>query len=290
MIKTLKKHPLPFLFLFMVCVILNTGCEAVSENKTLKEYIHLAHIRTWDTINQSIDPRVEQMDLSNFDMILLGGDLTEESSKEKKTLDYLDAIFDLDSPNTLWALGNHDNENLNWVEEKTTRPYFFTHYSDGITYVVLYTQENIDWVCTITGDQLKMLENVTDTISESSHLVVMTHKLIWILNHPELSAHQGTSAYDWSCNYQIHENGWMDDILPRLQAVQNRGVQVIALAGDIGNNVSTFEEQTKDGIYYLASGSNPDKKDAKFLKFEHDTLNKTLDWEFIEIEAYLKNQ
>ena len=269
-----------------LCVLILTilaGCNNSGEGSKDNTYIHLAHTRMWDTIVQRVDPRVEALDLSAYDMVLLGGDLTEESSKEKETLVYLDSIFDLDAPTTLWALGNHDNANLDWVEETTARPHFYTHHHKGITYVVLYTQENQDWICTITGKQLKMLQNVTDTITTSSHLVVMTHKLIWIFDHPELSKHQGKNAYDWSCNYKIHRNGWMTDILPRLQAVQNRGIQVIALAGDIGNNVDKFEERTMDDIYYLASGINPSNKKAKYLKFNHNVETKKLDWKFEQL-------
>lgn len=252
------------------------------------EYMHLAHIRIFDTINQVVDPRVEELDYSKYDLLLLGGDLTEESSESKETLVYLDSLFDLAAPTTLWALGNHDNANLEWVEETTGRPYFFTQHHNGITYVVLYTQEKEDWICTVTGDQLDMLHTVTDTISESSHLVILTHKLIWILNHPELAEHQGEAYYDWSCNYRIHANGWVTDILPRLQEVQKKGVQVIALAGDIGNNTEEFEERTSDGIYYLASGSNPENNDAKFLKFRHDIKNRKLNWDFVKINNQLR--
>ncbi len=259
------------------------GCD--NQSTVINSYIHVAHTRTWDTVEQKLDPRIEAIDYSQYDLVLLGGDLTEESSKERKTLNYLDSVFDLSSPNTLWALGNHDNANLDWVEATTGRKYYNHYHKDGITYVVLYTQEKEDWICTITGDQRRMLDQVIDTISDSSHLIIMTHKLIWIKDHPELAEHQGEKAYDWSCNYKIHRNDWMTGILPQLQKVQERGVQVIALAGDIGNNVDQFEERTKDSIYYLASGINCDNKNSKYLTFTHNVDNRSLNWKFSSLSG-----
>ena len=110
----------------------------------------------------------------------------------------------------------------------------------------------------------------------------MTHKLIWLKDHKELEKYRGVEDYDWACNYKIKTNGWMTEILPGLRAVQKRGVQVIALAGDIGNNVNKFEERTKDKIYYLASGINPDNKKAKYLKFYHNVEKERLKWKFVK--------
>lgn len=278
------------IFFFLLTVILLQACtenqpEAPCDKNA--HYIHVAHTRLRDTVNQKVDPRIEAIDFSKFDMTLLGGDLCEETSKEAKTLDYLQPIFDLKSPNTLWALGNHDNAHLEYVEAATERPYIFSHHKNGITFIVLYTQENEDWMCQMTGNQLDLFKSVTDTIQSSSHLVIMTHKLIWIYNNEELKEHQGTNYYNWSCNYRIHETNWLTDYLPKLQEIQNKGIQVICLAGDIGNNVQEFEERTSDGIYYLASGINPEDEDVKFLQFDHDLEKRNLDWRFVELEKFL---
>jgi hypothetical protein len=276
------------ILIFFGAVLLLASCDPGPANP--QRYLHLAHIRTLDTLQQGVDPRIEQLDLSPYGMILLGGDLTEESSKERSTLEYLDKLFHLRSTGTLWTLGNHDNANTNWVTDFTGRPITYTYHQDGITWVVLYTQEEKDWICTITGEQLEMLQSVTDTIQESSHLVVMTHKLVWIMDNPEMAEHQGVSFYDWSCNYRIHANNWNTDILPALREVQDRGVQVICLAGDIGNNVRTFEEQTEDGIVYLASGlpvNATQKPESQVLIFTHDWKLGTLDWEFVLLDELL---
>jgi hypothetical protein len=101
------------ILIFFGAVLLLASCDPGPANP--QRYLHLAHIRTLDTLQQGVDPRIEQLDLSQYEMILLGGDLTEESSKERSTLEYLDKLFHLRSTGTLWTLGNHDNANTNWV-------------------------------------------------------------------------------------------------------------------------------------------------------------------------------
>jgi len=276
------------LLLSMLCLCLQ--CEMPKSSPYIKNYIHVAHTRIFDTVHQVIDPRMESINYGVFDKVLLGGDLCEESSKRNDILVYLDSIFDLRASTTLWALGNHDNANLDLVEKATGRPRFYTTHQDGITFIVLYTQEKEDWICTITGKQLDLIESVTDTIKESSHLVVMTHKLIWIKDHPDMKEHQGDKPYNWSCNYMITRNGWQTEIVPMLQKAEKRGVEVIALAGDIGNHVSEFEVHASDGIDYLASGTNPEKEGIKLLHFRHNVKTRDLDWKFIEVEAFLENK
>ena len=277
------------LVLLVACTIFG-ACQSGSDcSEGFKHYIHVAHTRMMDTVTQVVDPRIEQINYDQFDMVLLGGDLCEESSKRYDILEYLDGVFDLDAPTTLWALGNHDNARLDFVEKATGRPYIYSYHRNGITYIVLYTQEKEDWICTITGKQMDLIRSVTDTIQESSHLIVMTHKLIWLWNNPEFAEHVGTEKYNWSSNYKMYRNGWKHEILPLLRKVMDRGIQVIALAGDVGNYVNEFEERTSDGIYYLASGNNPDNKKAKFLHFRHHVPTGMLSWQFEPLEAFLKN-
>ncbi len=273
--------------LALVLLISFFGCDLSKKSSPIKNYIHVAHTRIFDTVNQVIDPRMEKIDYGQFDMVLLGGDLCEETSKEYSTLEYLDSIFNLKSSSTLWALGNHDNAHLDYVEKATGKPHFYSMHQNGITFLVLYTQEKEDWICTITGKQLELIKNVTDTIQNSSHLVIMTHKLIWIKDHPNMREHQGVKYYDWSCNYAITKNGWQEEITPMLQKVEARGIEVIALAGDIGNYVSEFEVHSDDGIDYLASGTNPEKKGIKFLHFKHNTKTKELTWRFVPVEPFI---
>jgi len=119
-------------FFFLAFIMAMGSCSFPNEPSSVNNYIHVAHTRIFDTVNQVIDPRMEKIDYGQFDMVLLGGDLCEESSKELSTLQYLDSVFDLKSPHTLWALGNHDNANLDLVEKITERPRFYTTHRDNL--------------------------------------------------------------------------------------------------------------------------------------------------------------
>ncbi len=270
--------------LFILSVFF-TSCRQTTE-KEEKQYLFLSHTRTLDTLHQNLDARIEKMDFSPYDLLLLGGDLTEETSKKRSTMEYVDRIFNLSSPNTHWALGNHDNADTALVQEFTKKPITYTFNRDGITWVVLYTEEKADWICTITGEQLAMLQAVTDTISQSSHLIVMTHKPVWLRDHPDLKAYAGTNRWNWACNYMITQTNWPEEVLPRLRAVQARGVQVICLAGDFGNNQQSFEVKTPDGIQYLGCGIpvlDEKRPLGRMLRFHHKPKERALSWEFVLI-------
>ena len=262
-------------------------CLSCEDNPTcddeIKHYIHLSHTRIFDTINQVVDPRIEQINLDPFDLVLLGGDICEETSKRYDILEYVDGVFNVSHPNTLWTIGNHDDTNLEYFQKITRRPHTYSYHKNGITFVVLNAIDPLDdW-------KIKTLTKVTDTISNSSHLILMTHHLIWLEKHEELIEHRGKNLYSWSSNFKATDRGYMKKILPHLRKVRKRGIQVIALAGDIGNNKTFFEERTEDGIYYLASGSNPERKDVKFLHFRHHIASQSLTWEFVNIEEFLAN-
>ncbi|MEM9548382.1 MAG: hypothetical protein AAGA77_20530 [Bacteroidota bacterium] len=216
-------------------------------------------------------------------MILLGGDLCEETSKRYDILEYVDRTLNVSDMNTLWTVGNHDDANLEDVSKITGRPITYSYHKNGITFVILYSVYPLD------DGQIDLLTAVTDTISESSHLIVKTHNIISLAKHNELKEHRSSSTYNWACNYKATDRGWMKKILPQLRKVRKKGIDVIALAGDIGNNRTWFEERTEDGIYYLASGNNPKRKDAKFLHFRHHVPSKSLTWDFINLEEYLAN-
>ncbi len=233
-----------------------------------------------DTITQKVDPRIEKLPFEDYDLTLLGGDMAEETSKFDWAMDYMTNIFHLEKPTTHWALGNHDNADMDLVKKHTNRHHFYTAHHNGITFLVLYTQEEIDWKCHIAEPQLSMIQAVTDTIQNSSHLIVMAHKLLWIRNNPELKHHQGTHEYNWSCNYWVTASNWNKDVKPLLQKVQQRGIQVLCIGGDIGNNIKEMEDKTSDGIVYLGSGIHAHDKKSKILLFDHNLKTKELNWHF----------
>ncbi len=245
-------------------------------------YLHIAHTRS----NKNIEvlDAVKNLNYSNYDMLWLGGDMAIHTSEDDATMQLMDELFDLDHPNTLWSLGNHDNTDLERVQRFTQRPTYYSHHHNGITFLVLDTQDSLS---NIVGKQQVLVNSVLDTIQASSHLVILHHKLIWMLGHPELEeqipdvTNGGTGA---TCVQCINPNNFYTDIYHKLVKVKKRGVEVICVGGDIGFKAKEFDYQTKEGIHFLASGIADDTLVNKVLIFQHDLDKQKLIWAFKNIE------
>lgn len=271
------KQFITYTFLFVLALVSCNKRAVVEENKT---YIYISHTRTKE--NPLIDSSAEKIDYSKFDIVMLGGDLAYLSSEDDTTMNYLDSIFDLSNPKTLWSLGHHDYSDLERVSQYTKRNNYYSSWFDGITFIVLDTR--VDTSC-IIGKQLEFFNSIIDTLSNSSHLIVMTHKLIWMYNNEDLEPliDSVSNARFAHCDYCLSENNFYKDIYPKLVEVQKQGIDVICIAGDIGFKVSEFEYKTPDGIMFLASGFDYRKKENKVLIFEHNVKEKELNWSFHSI-------
>lgn len=249
-----------------------------------KNYICVSHTRT--KTNPLIDSMVERVDFSKFDMLLLGGDLAYLTSKDNYTMLHVDSIFDLENENTLWALGNHDYSDLDKIQEFTNRPPYYSFYNDGITFIVLDTQDSLS---NIIGEQKDFFDRIVDTIKESSHLIILHHKLIWMYGNaylePQISSVSNAELGD--CFYCINPNNFYTSIYPKLLEVKQKGIDVICIAGDIGFQVKEFEYITSDGIYFLASGIYSGTIGNKVLLFHNDITNKKITWEYTLITELL---
>lgn len=277
-----------FIFIILSNVILISCTKdpliSTSEIATSATYLHLAHTRT-DT-NPSMDSIVESIDYSAFNMLWLGGDLAWLTSQDDATLNHVDSIYSLASEHTLWALGNHDYFDLNRVETVTGRPPFYAYYKNGITFLVLDTQDSVS---SITSAQLLLLSNIKDTIQSSSHLILLHHKLIWMHGNPNLeplidSISNGPLG---DCDWCINPNNFYDDVYPMLLEIKQNGIEVLCLAGDIGGKVSEFQHLTEDGIFLLASGIKAGDTGNKGLLFTHNIRAKTLGWKYHLLNHFL---
>jgi len=250
----------------------------------IKNYIHIAHTRT--NSNPLMDSIIESINYGKFDMLWLGGDLANLTSKDDYTMQHVDSVFHLGNRNTLWSLGNHDYSDLTRIRKFTNRPLYYSFYKDGITFIVLDTQDSLS---NIIGAQKKIFESVVDTIQKSSHLIILHHKLIWMYGNtflePQISSVSNGEL--GSCFYCINPNNFYTDIYPKLLEVKQKGIEVICIAGDIGFKVKDFEYTTSDGIYFLASGIYSGTKSNKALLFHHDITNKKLTWEYKLIKNLL---
>lgn len=242
-----------------------------------KKYLHISHTKS-DSI-EFINANATTIDYSKYDLLMLGGDMGYSSSENAPSLNRLDAVFDLDNPNTLWALGNHDYANLSLLTDYTQRPTYYAYAKNGITFVVLDSQDSL---CYITGDQFVFLNEVLDTIENSSHLVLLHHKLIWMPNNETLSPQIASVSNGplGDCHYCLNPNNFYADIYPRLVNIQNNGTKVLCIGGDLGFNSTTFSYQTPDGIEFLGSGISAENEENHAILFHHDVKNQVMTWEF----------
>jgi hypothetical protein len=282
------------------------ACTTPQDND--RTYIFLGHPYDWQDW-YGIDPRLEQLDYSLYDQVWLGGDVCSRTTFKPSTLDYLDSIFDLSSDKLQWTLGNHDIKygNIHFITDKTGRPTYYTQTFDGICLLVLNTNlfrffpaKQLTDDCEERLSQLQLIESVTDTVSECSHLVILHHHAImsdlrrdsigqipdvFNINYPDVQA---------SCDSAFYLTNFL---YPKLQKVKKRGVEVVLVGGDLGMRSKTCEFWTPDSIVFLGSGINnslefetaPDyvtsfNKDS-ILIFRRDVEKQTLDWEFVELNG-----
>ena len=245
-----------------------------------KQYLHLSHTRT--KRNPLMDSLVEKVDYSKFDMLWLGGDLAYLTSRDDMTMAHIDSIFDVGNINTLWTLGNHDYSDLNRVKRYTKRPPYYAANQDGITLVVLDTQENLS---NIADAQKDFLMGILDTVQKSSHLILLHHKLIWMYGnaHLEPKISSISNARLGACSYCVNPNNFNSEIYPKLVEIKKKGVEVVCIGGDIGFHAKEFEYLTPEGIHFLASGITYGQDENKALLFQHNLSDKTLTWDFKQL-------
>jgi len=253
------------------------SCANVIKEVTNKseEFIFIGHPRTSDQINQSMLSSVERIDYSRFSMTLLGGDLTLNSTSNK-ALSYLDSILDISSPNTLFALGNHDFPNP-LLDSFTGRDSYYAYYRNGLTYLVLNTEDDPG---NISNDQIDLIKEVTDTISQSSHLIILHHRILWMIGNNDLNSLLslvGGSTRD------ISSTNFYSDVYPLLVKVEDKGVDVICLAGDRTN--INIDYITNDSVQFIATGMKPAHPDSTnyVVIFQHNIKHRSLDWNFCSL-------
>ncbi len=267
--------------LFLSMVLLTSCSKKVAPDVPHKEgtetYLCLSHTRA--DSNPHMDAEVELVDYTKFDMLWLGGDLAVNTSADDGTLEHLDSILNLSSEDVLWALGNHDYSNLDAIRELTDRKPFFTYHKSGITFIILDTQDSMS---NVVGEQLQFFNSVIDTISTSSHLVLLQHKLTWMYDNPDLEDQidDVSNGPSGDCFYCINPNNFYTEIYPKLLKVKGKGIEIICIAGDRGFKKNEFEYISEEGITFLATGIKSGDEDNQALIFSHDLELKELTWHY----------
>lgn len=287
--------------------LLMTGC--LTDEEVLNKYLFLGHPYDWND-GYRLDPRLEQIDLSVYRQIWLGGDVCSRTTEKPETLSYLDSVLDFSNEHVQWTLGNHDvmygNDSL--LTNLTGKPSFYTQpLGGGITLMVLNT--NLFWFwpskpppedCAEKEAQYQMIRSVLDTIERSSHLVILHHHSLLKDHKPDslqevFNIDPGTVAM--TCEY---EDQFSALVYPELVAAQNRGVQIVMVGGDLGMRIKQFEYQTPEGIWILGSGINNSliRENApeyvthfgpdRVLIFYHEPGRASLRWEFVLLNDLLE--
>jgi predicted phosphodiesterase len=269
---------------------LDKGKELTLDKEIVYTYLFLGHIYDKKPI---IDKRISKKMLDRFDQVWLGGDLTDDSSVDWK-LEYLDSIFNIKSNTTHWAFGNHDIRSgrelvLNFVG----KPSHYAVYINGLTLIVFDSNYNDSGECDSVNVQTEFIKMVCDTIKYSSHLVLMSHHVPWgKIEDIDALSFANTSIENRI--FQCDTAGYFHNIIyPELVKVKNRNIQVVSLAGDLGQKQSTFEYKTKEGVNFLGNGSlstneynkifKKDTENDSVLIFFHNPKKKELIWKFANV-------
>ncbi len=285
-----------------------SGCK----EQPVQHIIFLGHPYDWNAGNR-IDPRIEALDLSAYDHIWLGGDVCSETTKLPATLDYIDSLFHLRSDSTHWTWGNHDMlfGKTETIRAHTGKPDFYVQWQDGYCLLVLNT--NLFWPypskpaqkdCEAKAAQMALIKAVTDTIREASHLVILHHhalltEYITAADGKPADAFNGTAiTMRPTCD---STSDFTKQVYPWLTAVQQRGVKVLLVGGDMGMRAKTFARQTPEGIQILGSGINnsvspryiPDYvlsfAPDQVLLLEYRREERTLEWRYESLHNLLQD-
>ena len=307
----LQRIGLFFLLLFFFACNKDSEIIEVTTGEKKPEFLFLGH--TYFKSNR-IDPRLEGIDYSRYKGVWLGGDLCSETTRERATIDYLDDIFDLGNETTHWAVGNHDvrNGNLDWIREATHRKLFSANTQDGITIATFDTNvghvNGRDATCEDRVEQADFLLNLIDTLQHSSHLVLLTHWVVWgevESNIPcEVLANNCINGFQFLCGGGASR--FPPFLYYKLVALEERGIEVMMVSGDGGVYTKQFHHQTQAGIDFFISGLfstldrdnpptfnvgppvnlNPDS----ILIFKHLVEERKLDWQFVNLDDFVEAQ
>jgi len=153
--------------------------------------------------------------------------------------------------------------------------------------------ENLDKQCDIIFD-------VCDSISTSSHLILLFHWGLWsgVPGVPEPNTFSHSNLPYWNSNCDSTNNNFTQVIYPKLVEVQNRGIQVICIMGDMGASYKKIDFRSTDNIAFLGCGLYNIKyrfeedqwwayeKDV-ILELDHNIDERTLLWNYRDLDSLL---
>ncbi len=281
------KQTVAIIFIFIITlttVIKSLGTPLpVQDNTKDSLMIFISHCYYWYNY-ETIDKRIELLDLNKYNKIFLGGDILGNGALNNKSLAYLDSIFNIKDKNTFWSFGNHDLRNLPNGNIETYKKYcnknsFYAMYDKGFTYLILNTNidscyTNNDTIKKEYEEQLHLIDTICDTISKSHYLIILSHNIVWY-NMDSISykyAHtNGSSTLFYKNDSSFFEN----TIYPKLKKVREKGIKILWLAGDAGKWGKGKIFKTKEGVVFASNGIGNSRYDwlpDKLMKRDFDKV------------------
>ncbi len=284
------------LFIVFITIILHITLHAQVQQEY--KYLFVAHTYMGENI---LDYRLVELDKSVYDNIWLGGDICSETLMDPHTLEYLQEHLKICAPHNYFSLGNHDrrNGNLDNFISYTGKNSYYADNFHNITCIVLDTNLAPD-DCENLNNQYNIICNVTDTIEQSSHLILLFHWGLWSgipgLPPPAIYCHSDLKY--WNSNCDSTNNNFAQIIYPKLVEVKNRGVEVICIMGDMGASYKKIDFRSDDGIIFLGCGLDNIKyrfeedqwwiyeKDM-ILELNHNIVDGVITWTYRDIDSLL---
>lgn len=271
----------------IITVLLGNSVTVLSQGRGVVKYVFLGHTAQSGSPN-NIDYRAEALDYSIYDGVWLGGDVCTTTLLEYSTIHYLDNLFDLDNPETHWTMGNHDWRigNIEWYKEITKRDTYYAYSSNNITRIVINTNL-VPTNCELLDDQFEMINNVCDTITNSKYLILIPHHGLWRGVEPlpaPINVGHSDLVY-WNSNCYDVNSSFVNSIYPRLVEVQNKGIQVIYLYGDMGGQRKKFDMTSNEGIQFIGCGLHSNNPEDNILIFTYDIDSQYLSHQFHNLDS-----
>lgn len=264
-------------------ILLLVGCRetAMVEEVNSHKILHIAHTR--GRADNYIEKEIRDIDYEEYEVLCLGGDIDGFTSQSETTMQVWDELFSFSKESTLWTLGNHDIDDRTLVEKYTQRPSFYTWNYESINFLVLDDQLERS---NIVGAQLELVKTVTDTLQTADYLIVLTHNLLWMYDHPILEPmiESISNGRLGDCSFCIKPNNFYQAIYPQLLKVKAKGIEVYCIAGDLGLKAKEFSYTTEEGIHFLASGIDFGQEGNKGLILELSENLTDLVWYFEDLE------
>jgi hypothetical protein len=273
----------PKLLIALLMVI--SGMSLFSQNNSTLKFIFVSHPRTEDNVNESVLPGIEKIDFTKYNVKMIGGDITNSTSKNRASLSYCDNLFDLKNPNTLWCFGNHDVQSGNraLIKEFTGRDSYYSYCRDRVTFIVLDTELDANGFSRtfIKGDQLQLVKNVCDTISVSKYLILLHSRFMWMINNEYFKTKLTDSIA--ASTRSMDTTNFYSDIYPLLQKVKAKGIPVKVLGGDKSKINITWSPE--DSITFYTATMSPDLPDSvnNVMILNYNLQNKTINCNYVTL-------